>query len=423
MDKDEEFDVTKWVDEMVESEEHLNEEIVVVQEENEVLDLINASLGQQICYEMDDENQMINIKHKNGFPHWAKITLISICIILCIILLLILTPGGRNLIWNVTTNYAYGKMSIDEGEDIVYQEVEDDVAAEEEVALYVPDEILNSNIKWNTNDLKSDGRFEEGIINILLLGEEAIDSGSGRGRTDLMIIATMNTKDKTMKLTSLMRDMLVQIPGYEDNKLNAAYEIGGVPLLYETIQSNFDIRMDGSAMVCFADFEGLIDKLGGVQISLTAEEASYLNKTNYISKPEYRRVVEGSQILNGNQALGYCRIRYVATGDDQHNDYGRTSRQRVLLNAIFEQYKSKSLVELALLCNDILPMIITDIEKEDFQSYLKTGVTMGLSEIENLRIPADHMFDESYVRKMSVLIPDLSANIEVLHNFIFGNTK
>ena len=421
MDKDEEFDVTKWVDEMVESNEHLDEEIVVVQEENEVLDLINASLAQQICYEMDDQKQMLDINQKKRFPHWAKITLISVCIIVCIILLLILTPGGRNLIWNMTTNYAYGKMSIDEGEDIVYQEVQDDVVAEE--ALYVPKEIVNSNIEWNTKDSESGGRFEEGIINILLLGEEAIDSGSGRGRTDLMIIATMNTKDKTVKLTSLMRDMFVQIPGYKDNKLNAAYEIGGVPLLYETIQSNFDIKMDGSAMVCFADFEGLIDKLGGVQISLTAQEASYLNKTNYISNPEYRRVVEGVQILNGNQALGYCRIRYVATGDDQRNDYGRTSRQRVLLNAIFEQYKSKSLIELALLCNDILPMITTDIEKEDFQSYLKTGVTMGLSEIENLRIPADHTFDESYVRKMSVLIPDLSANIEVLHNFIFGNTR
>lgn len=286
MDKDEEFDVTKWVDEMVESNEHLDEEIVVVQEENEVLDLINVSLAQQICYEMDDQKQKLDINRKKGFPHWAKIALISVCIIVCIILLLVLTPGGRNLIWNMTTNYAYGKMSIDEGEDIVFQEVEDDVVAEE--ALYVPNEIVNTNIELNTQDSKSGVRFEEGIINILLLGEEAIDSGSGRGRTDLMIIATMNTKDKTMKLTSLMRDMLVQIPGYEDNKLNAAYEIGGVPLLYETIQSNFDIKMNGSAMVCFADFEGLIDKLGGVQISLTTQEANYLNRTNYISEPENR---------------------------------------------------------------------------------------------------------------------------------------
>ena len=93
MDKEEEFDVTKWVDEMVASNEHLDDEIVVVQEENEVLDLINASLAQQICYEMDDQNLKLEICLKKGIPHWAKITLKSILIIVCLIALLILTTN------------------------------------------------------------------------------------------------------------------------------------------------------------------------------------------------------------------------------------------------------------------------------------------------------------------------------------------
>ena len=116
-------------------------------------------------------------------------------------------------------------------------------------------------------DHPGEGRREEGVYNILLLGEEAIDSGSARGRTDLIIIATLNTNQKAIKLTSLMRDTLVQIPGFKDNKLNSAYEKGGVDLLYETIALNFDIRLDGCALVNFENFEKIIDRLGGLEIT------------------------------------------------------------------------------------------------------------------------------------------------------------
>lgn len=262
-------------------------------------------------------------------------------------------------------------------------------------------------------------RQEEGVINILLLGEEAIASGGGRGRTDLMIIATLNANTKEVKLTSLMRDLLVQIPGNKDNKLNAAYEIGGVPLLYETIELNFDIKLDGYALVGFSDFEKIINKLGGVTITLTEAEADYLRRTNYIDDPLNRNVIAGTWELNGGQALGYCRIRYVATNDKQTDDYGRTSRQRVVLNAIFDKYKTKSLPELVLLLNDILPLITTDIKKEDFEQYLRVGVNMGLTDIKNLRIPVKNSFEDGFVRKMSVLIPDLQKNIDELHKFVF----
>jgi len=436
--------------------ELLDEEIVLEQKLNEMLDHINISIAQQICNEMDVQEEkcernatFINsdlyryqseqkgVKYKANqkkpFLRWVKITGITSSVILCISILLILTPGGRNFIWNTVISHVYSKMVFDEGEDVVYQEVKDDVVNDD--SLLDTKLIVDSKIEWN-KDYVDEGakaeegvrseegaRVEEGVTNILLLGEEAIDSGSGRGRTDLMMIATINTKDKTLKLTSLMRDVLVQIPGHQDNKLNAAYEIGGVPLLYKSIELNFDIKMQGYALVGFDDFEDIINKLGGVRISLTEEEASYLNNNNYISKPEYRTVVKGSQVMNGNQALGYCRIRYVETEDNQLNDYGRTSRQRVLLNAIFEKYKSKSLPEVVLLCNEVLPLITTDMKEEDFESYIKAAVTMGLSDMENLRIPVDYSFDEGYVRKMAVLIPDLSANIEVLHHFIFGDTE
>jgi LCP family protein required for cell wall assembly len=388
--------------------------------EDKNLEQINASIAKQICSEMDSHLEKCEPIQKKSFPRWLRVGGIAFGALLCVCLLLLLTPSGRNILLNTASSYAYGKMNYDQGDIIVTQEIEDDIV-EDEVLKENPDAFVDTEVEWDVEDEEEGGRQEDGVTNILLLGEEAIDSGSGRGRTDIMIIATMNTNEKTLKLTSLMRDMLIQIPGYQDNKLNAAYEIGGVPLLFDTIELNFDLKLDGYVKVGFDDFENIINKLGGVQITLTEDEATYLRNTNYISKSEYRDVTEGTQTLNGNQALGYCRIRYIATEDNQLNDYGRTSRQRVVLNAIFEQYKSKSLPELVLMLNDILPLITTDVTQEDFQNYLKVGVTLGLNEIENLRIPADKTFDEGFVRKMAVLIPDLDANIETLHVFIFGN--
>ena len=267
-----------------------------------------------------------------------------------------------------------------------------------------------------------EGRQEDYAINVLLLGEEAIGSGTSRGRTDLIMIATMNTKTKELKLTSLMRDMLVRIPGYQENKLNAAYQRGGVPLLYETIALNFDIKLDGCMLVNFDNFEKIIDRLGGLEITLTAAESRYLNRTNYISKPQYRTTVEGTQILNGNQVLGYSRIRYRTSITGYRDDYGRTDRHRIILNEIFEKYKASSNMELFSIMYSLLPMISTDICGDTFKHMLNTFLEMGTMEVQQLRIPVDGKFrDNVSVRGMDVLIPDYNENIRILHEFIFGD--
>jgi anionic cell wall polymer biosynthesis LytR-Cps2A-Psr (LCP) family protein len=184
---------------------------------------------------------------------------------------------------------------------------------------------------------------------------------------------------------------------------------------------NFNIRLDGCAKVNFKNFEKIIDKLGGLDLTLTAGEAKYLNNTNYISNPDNRTVVEGTQHMNGNQVLGYARVRKRATITGNNNDYGRTDRHRIVLNAIFEKYKSKSKVELASLMFNILPMITTDIDQKTFEMLLNTFIEMGTTEIQQLRIPANGTFtDNIKVRGMDVLIPELDENIDILHKFIFG---
>ena len=128
---------------------------------------------------------------------------------------------------------------------------------------------ITGDVDLPSDSLNGDGsRTEDYITNILLLGEENMDSYGANGRTDLMIIATIDTKNDVIKLTSLMRDMLVSLPGYDDNRLNAAYAKGGIDLLYATIERNFNITVDGYMLVGFDDFESVVDILGGVDIEV-----------------------------------------------------------------------------------------------------------------------------------------------------------
>lgn len=382
---------------------------------DDMLNDITSSLANQINQEIDsmisitnesddeDSEEHEETKKKGRFPRWLKILTIVFSVVM------IVSIGGMYAVSNYLDRINYTDWSNTEK---LAEEFDKDNT--DGLDIVDPDSInLNSGTSLRT---------DQDVINILLVGEEAI-GGDARGRTDSMMIATINTKQKALKLTSIMRDLYVAIPGYSDNKLNAAYHNGGMPLLKQTIEENFDIEIDGSVLVDFDDFEDIIDRLGGVEITLTANEAAYLNRTNYISNPIYRNVRAGTQTLNGNQALGYSRIRYVKT-ETERDDFGRTSRQRTVLNAIFDKYKSKSLPELATILYDILPLVTTDIDKSTIMDYLSTVVTLGATELETMRIPVDNAYTSGSVRGMSVLLPNtLQDNIDALHTFIFGSTE
>lgn len=405
-----------------------NEESAVALEQaasNETIDdtlnYISDSLAKQISEELENLEAAQNKKKKRARMMKIQVGIVAVLLLLLgaacflgftkpgnqLLLKMGLNIGGK--IWNAWTQDFTDNTDI---EDVDYLE-EDDIASD-------APEINPDTIVWP--DHPGYGRHEEGVYNILLLGEEAIGSGNARGRTDLIIIATLNKNQKSIKLTSLMRDMLVQIPGYKDNKLNSAYEKGGIDLLYETIALNFNIRLDGCVLVNFENFEKIVDYLGGLEITLTKSEAKYLNSTNYISNPKYRNVVPGKQLMNGNQVLGYARIRKRAAITGNNNDYGRTDRHRIILNAIFDKYKTKSEMELVSIMFKVLPLVKTDIDSKTFEKLISTFIQMSTMEIEQLRIPADGTFtDNVKVRGMDVLIPDLDKNIKILHEFIFGS--
>jgi LCP family protein required for cell wall assembly len=258
------------------------------------------------------------------------------------------------------------------------------------------------------------------VSNILLIGEENVYKDE-RGRTDSMMILSINTVEKTIKLTSLMRDSYVKIPDHKDNRLNAAYTLGGVPLLVSTIETNFGILIDNTVLVNFKAFQNIIDILGGVDIELTQAEADYLNTTNYISKhDDSTECFAGMNHFNGMQALGYCRVRYVKGIDGESNDFGRTNRQRTVLSQLYQNYKDASLTTLLELVNEILPYVTTDMTKDEIIDYVMVALTLKSDELETFRLPMDNAYQNVSIRGMSVLNLDWEKNRAALKEFIYG---
>ena len=366
---------------------------------------LSKSLGEQVTSEMEnkeqerrenfhsmDEEPGIPLAKRNEKKPVNKKKIIGIVVgVLAAICLLVVITG----------NYFLDRLNYEKDDELVTESGE---------PLQLDE---NADVKPADNN----------VINVLLIGEEKINDGA-RGRSDSMMIATINQKQKSLKLTSIMRDCYVSIPGHRDNKRNAAYNEGGGARLAATIEQNFQIHLDGYARVDFAAVETIIDKLCGVEIELSEEEARYLNRTNYISNPANRTVVAGVNNMNGNQALGYSRVRYVKEVDGERDDFGRTARQRRVLNCIFEKYKNKNLIEMIGIANEILPYITTNLTKTDILSYISAFVATGSTELETFRIP---MNDAYYGAKRdgagSVLVLNFELNNAALQEFIYGHDE
>ena len=254
---------------------------------------------------------------------------------------------------------------------------------------------------------------DDEVINVLLVGSDKRTDWTESGRSDSVMIGTLDMKNKQLKITSLMRDMYVSIPGYADNRFNAAYSFGGVSLVYQTIAKNFGLSLDGYVIVDFDAFISVIDTIGGVDITLTDAEQEYL-VTAY-KKGTVTKVKKGLNTLNGKQALAYTRIR-----QDSQGDFGRTERQRKVLQAIFMKVKAMSLTEIFDLAEEVLPYITTDLTNDEIYSYVTSIIKLGTTEINQFRIPIDHSYTNEKIREMAVLVPDLEANRQALYSFIFG---
>lgn len=322
-----------------------------------------------------------------------KRLLILVLILAAFFGLLFGTKTGRRVFYQIAGSYIYKSLQHEDG---TADTVQNDESAE----------II--------------GRQEEYVLNYLIFGIEEIE---GARNTDSMMIASINSKDDTIKLTSLMRDSYVDIPGWKSTKLNAAYAHGGVDLLMKTIESNYKIHLDGYAYVNFESFEKIVDSVDGIDIKLGKVEARYLNRTNYISNPEYRNVKAGVNTLNGNQALGYSRVRKVETLGGANNDYGRTLRHRRIMNAFFKKFKSLSIFKQFFVAKECMGYVTTNLTEEQITQAIEVIMENKINNLKTIRIPADGMFDAptEYQGVTYPIVLDWDKNIDKMYQFIYGD--
>lgn len=405
--------------------------------EEDFLKEISNSLAEQVKEEMeekqkDDEHKMTDKNKRRKKKKKAKV-FVKILIFLLIIILaggsfLVFTRPGRKIISNLAVEWAYWRMgkNTKNADKLAKNASGSAVAAEEEEEGLKVGEITENIDLSKMSDTFKNALHEDGVYNILLVGVEAIGNNSvASGRTDSIMIATINTKQKTLGLTSIMRDSYVTIPGYYDTKINAAFGHGGIELLYETIAYNYNLRLDGSAIVSFKTFQKIIDELGGIDIEITPAEAQYLNTTNYVSKKSNRTLKPGMNHMNGNQALGYARVRYRATLDGSVDDFGRTSRHRRVMGAIFKEVKKSNPITLVKLLDTVFSQVQTDIKKSNASSYLAEVMELSLDGVplDNLRLPIDGSYQGAKINRQAVVTFDAAANKEALANFVFGSHK
>lgn len=218
-------------------------------------------------------------------------------------------------------------------------------------------------------DLKKYAKADD-IKNIALFG---IDSEDGTGRSDAIMIATIDSAHNKLKITSVMRDSFVNIPEHGMDKINHAYAFGGPALAIKTLNENFGLNIDEFASVNFDSLPTLVEAFGGVEITLNDAEAVYVSGIGS----------GGTYTLNGEQALSYSRIRKVG------NDYERTERQRTVLTALFKKGLSMPKTSYPSMVNTIAPVLTTSLNTSDILSLATKVVTMGNGNLLQDRFPRD----------------------------------
>jgi LCP family protein required for cell wall assembly len=357
----------------------------------QVLDIMNEDMNPQT----EDKKPKKGKKKKHRFLKGMGIALL---LILALLLFIVGTKPGRSLLYKVASRFISKNVQYNSPED-----KDNDVIGNREPS----DDVVS----------------EDYVYNYLLFG---IEEFGGAKNTDAMLIGTINKKDGKLKLTSLLRDSYVEIPGHKANKLNSAYAKGGVKLLIETIEKNYKIHIDGYASVDFDAFEKIVDLLGGVEIELGKEEAKYLNKTNYISEKANRNVVPGVNKLNGNQVMGYVRVRKVKTLGGANYDYGRVVRQQRVLSAMFNSLmSSRNLLKIIPISTQALNYVTTNISEKQIEKLLEIVIENKMTTLETFRVPVDGAFEapKKYNGIGYPLVIDWETNRVELYQFIFGYTK
>lgn len=263
---------------------------------------------------------------------------------------------------------------------------------------------------------------DEAVRNILIIGTDA-RTEDGAGRSDAMLLISISEHNKTITVTSLMRDCYVEIPNHGRNRLNAAYSYGGATLLMDTIESNFHIDVNEYFIIDFYAFIAMVDALGGVELTVTDAEAEGMNDilaaelNTLLGDDREADFLEsgGTMVLSGKQALAYSRLRYVGNAD-----YERTERQREVLTAVMQRAASFNPVGWFKLVEEAMPLVVTNIEQKSLVGMaFEMPFLAARYETQTLRIPASGTYsNETTSAGASVLRVDFDENLTIFKDAV-----
>ncbi len=352
---------------------------------------------------------------KNGKKRWSAKKKIIVIVIIILLILLLLAGAAVALIFNYIS-----KINIVKNPDTsIVSSISDDDKANKPDSPQKDIDELNEKIKNNMENKSEPIMYDENVMNILVIGTDS--RGSDRGRSDSMILVSLNKNTKKIVMTSFLRDIYLHIPQVDEyTRLNHAYAYGGAELLMDTIEQNFRIKIDKYVMVNFSSFVDVVDSVGGVDINVTEDEVQYVN--SYLSEINMLRgdpagsdkiSSAGLYTLNGKQALAYSRIRYVGT------DFGRTERQRTVMSKVLNKAKDLNLFEINDLLDVLLPKLTTNLtEGEIFSLVLDVFEYLDFDTVSQA-IPQNSDFSYLTIRGMSVLGINFDSSIAYLKRTIY----
>ena len=276
------------------------------------------------------------------------------------------------------------------------------------VFLYMVGGLNRSEI--DEDKLSVNESVDERVINIALYGVDSRNHDY-QGRSDVIMIASVNSKTGQVKLISIARDTYVSIPGYQNTRINHAYSYGGPELAIQTLNENFGMDITDYVTVNFDSLAEVIDEMGGVEVDVTEAERQQINA--YLLAGEPLRET-GYITLNGPQAVSYSRIRKI------DNDTMRASRQREVLASLFEKAKKINPLEYPAYVRKFAPMVETSLSNDEILRLASVGLKGSSLSLDQAAFPNDYIHAEGKIIGTAwYYIYDLEQAKDMLHKYLY----
>ena len=267
--------------------------------------------------------------------------------------------------------------------------------------------------------ISEDENFNKDIINIAFYGLDTRYEDDG-GRTDSIMIATIDKVHNKIKLTSIARDTYVSIDGRGKDKINHAWAFGKAPLAVKTLNQNFNLDITDFISLNFYQFANIIDYLGGVTIDVSDAEVAFINshmqETNNMGIIGQPLTHSGVQVLSGAQALAYSRDRYTSNGD-----VGRGNHQRKVIEAAIKKAKDVNKIKYPELISMVLSNCTTSLNNNEMLD-IGTWAATNSPSIKEYNLPNDQCNAQGeMINGVWYYVYDLNNATRLLKNFIYEN--